>query len=854
MPPYTCAFYWPLQDNEPHLRFEIPAGIPRSWVERYAPAFASVNRFGLGLGSASPGLMLEATGDAFLPVQQRAIEWPMSTVVGSEIRLIRRQVSGTTETGTGIILSRTGVVVGDSDGNAAPGTHARSDEPIRIWTLNELVAIPPGARSLSTHAFEITGQLGERIVFQTQQEKLQLAFASQPLALQPRGPRWRSHDPRGPYIGVPRIEAKGVSALEVCLPGGRRTPLRHHGGVFDLTLEDAPRSGGLRFRSGGKEAVLRLDILPSGTRHRLEPPARDGSRLLLVSSPRLAELRLRRAEHDAVIATVDARGQGEIRLKLPPTEHRQDYAVELVYLDSPAGIFVPVVDVRRHFDLIVGDRVFALGAERERGPTMQRSLARLATVRGVGVEPGTLVSVMVRSAGRWRSGAQHPSFDGWAADRSGEVELPLQDLIDDLEPCTTHELIVNVAGALTSRFHFTVTDSHFLREPCHDGPYTELLPGCALTGALEWRWVAAAQPWDGWRAAPMIETDGGWVPPAVDAPPGGILAAPFDSTRRVGQVRFLEDLSGREVLDELGRRLIAPDGLSVTALRAELAASPARRDRLRAMIETLAMFGAGDALEPTRLARLDGALPAWLAMRSDAGLPAGFQLDTLRAIPIGAWWRAVAAAQDDSGPLPALTVPEGPLLLVALLRAGLPGAGEHRQQIADAAARFASCRPLRSATRGEAGAGPVTLADFCERLIVLLEDWRRGDRTALHDLTIAPSLRRRLDGEAIRDNVHPDVLALLGTHSPEVHRFFLAPLALGALAARVVLDPRLTPAARGELRAELLEPRQLRAWRRCEPLVGALYLYSLCRHWSDLCSACGSGDALREVIAAMEVA
>lgn len=798
--------------------------------------------------------MLEAIGDGFLPVQQRVIEWPMSTVVGSEIRLVRKLPSGPMEAGTGIILSRAGVVVGDSDGNAAPGTHARSHEPIRIWTLNELVTIPPRARSLSTHAFEIVGQFGERIVFQTQRERLHLAFASQPLALQPHGPRWRSHDPRGPYIGVPRIEAKGVSALEVCLPGGRWTPLRHHGGMFDLTLEDAPRSGGLRFRAGSKEARLQLDILPAGTHHRLEPPARDGSRLFLVSSPRLAELRLRRAEHDTVIATVDGCGQDEIRLKLPPTEHRQDYAVELVYLDCPTGVSVPVVDVRRHFDLISGDRVFALGAERERGPTVERFLARLSTVRGVGVEPGTRVSVMVCSAGRWRSGAQHASFDGWIADRSGDVELPLQDLIDSLEPCPTHELIVHVAGALASRFRLTIRDSYFLPEPCGHEPYTKLLPGCALTGALEWRWVPAAQPWDGWRAAPMIELDGGWIPPAVDAPPGGILAAPFDRVRRVGQVRFLEDRSGREVLDDLGRRLIGPDGLSAATLRAELAASKPRRDRLRAMIEALAMFGAGDALEVTRLAGLDGALPAWMAMRSDAGPATGFQHDTLRAIPIGAWWRAVAAAQDDSGQLPALTVPEGPLLLVVLLWAGLPGASEHRQQIADAAARFASCRPLRRATRGEAGAGPVTLADFSERLDLLLEDWRRGDRTALHDLTITPSLRRRLEGEAIRENVHPDVLGLLGAHSPEVHRFFLAPLALGALAARVVLDPRLAPAARGELRAELLEQRHLRAWRRCEPLVGALYLYSLCRHWSDLRSACVTGDALRELIVAMEVA
>src|SRR5262249_32698520 len=150
-------------------------------------------------------------------------------------------------------------------------------------------------------------------------------------------------------------------------------------------------------------------------------------------------------------------------------------------------------------------------------------------------------------------------------------------------------------------------------------------------------------------------------------------------------------------------------GPSLTTLRGEFDSGKARRERLADAIENLAVFGADDALDVPRLSKHDGALIAWLEMRPVKARMTTTEPNVLRAIPIGAWWRAVAAALDDSGQLPAPAVPEDLLLLTVLISAGLPVANEHRRLAATIAERLVSCRPLRSATRAEAGAGPVAL-------------------------------------------------------------------------------------------------------------------------------------------------
>ncbi len=851
MPPFDFTVSWPLSSMEPRLRLTIPKPIPKSWVKQVAPQLLAAPRFALAPVGAPdhPQLVLEASGDSFKPVQQPAIEWPLSLAAGAELQLCQRLMTRVVEVKTGVKIRKADVAVGDAAGNVEIGTHARAGEPVRIWTRDELTTLPPDATQLSPHTFGIIGKLEQVIHFSTPRRRFSLGFQSVPLALDASGKRW---EPDGPHIGVPRIAAAGISELEVCLPGGRWVSLTRHAGMFDLPLEDVAQRHRLRFRAGNKTDWVNLKILPSDTQHKLELPASDGSRCLLVSSSQLASVVVRRLDDNVVVATADAGQHDELCVKLPPIERRQQYVAELIYPGCPVPIPAPVLDVRRHFDLVLGATVLALGPEHHRGPTVHRALARLGTVSGIGVERESHVAVLVCSAGRRGRSDQRRMFDGWIADRSGNVTIPLCDVVDDLELDTTHEVSVR-AGAL-ARFCFTIKDSYFVREPQNDEPYAELLPYCTLGRAPEWRWIPATEPWRCWRGAPMVETPGGWVPPPLDIPAGGILAAPFDGDRRVGHVRLIPDSAGAAILDPLGGDLDVKAGPSLATLRAEFDGDKARRERLAELIENVAVFDADDALDVPRLAKHDGALVAWLAMRPVQAQTTATEPHVLRAIPIGAWWRAVAAALDDYGQLPALDVPEEWLLLAVLISAGLPVASEHRGLAATLVERLASCRPVRRATRTEAGTSPVALTDLAERLPLLLEDWRRGDKVTLHDLTISPSLHHRLQGRAIHDSVHRDVLALINAQACDTERFFLTPLALGALAARVVLDPGLSREARGELRTQLLEQRQLRVWQRCEPLVGALYLYSLCRLWSDLHATCPTAEALRKLILEMEVA
>ena len=250
MPPFTYAVSWPLNSAEPRLRLTVPRPIPKSWVKQVAPQLLAAPRFALApVGVTGDQLVLEASGDSFRPVQQPAIEWPLSLAAGAELQLCQRLMTRVVEVKTGVKIRNADVAVGDAAGNAEIGTRARAGEPVRIWTRDELSAIPPDATQLSPHAFEIVGKLEQVIFFSTPRRRFSLGFLSEPLALEALGKRW---EPRGPHIGVPRIAAVGISALEVHLQGDGWASLVSRAGVFDLPLEDAARRCRLRFRAGNK--------------------------------------------------------------------------------------------------------------------------------------------------------------------------------------------------------------------------------------------------------------------------------------------------------------------------------------------------------------------------------------------------------------------------------------------------------------------------------------------------------------------------------------------------------------------------------------------------------------------------
>jgi hypothetical protein len=86
-----------------------------------------------------------------------------------------------------------------------------------------------------------------------------------------------------------------------------------------------------------------------------------------------------------------------------------------------------------------------------------------------------------------------------------------------------------------------------------------------------------------------------------------------------------------------------------------------------------------------------------------------------------------------------------------------------------------------------------------------------------------------------------------------MEHFVEAPLALASAAARTTLDPSLSGSQRRLLRSLVYAQRQVRAWHRFEPLVGALYAFSLCAYWMSMRTALSSPAEARSHIEQIEV-
>lgn len=842
--PVEVALRWRADDPAPVAVVSVAGdGLRRAWLEELDPRLVAAQRVALApAGAPRLAVACDAVGDSLRPTAPQT--WPLHDVAGRDLLLVKRSLSGAVEVPIGVTIPAPAYLIADRSGRISSGEQVTAGVGARVWFARPTSIVRGDARPLGDNVFEL-GSADGAVIFQSELGEIELTMLPEAIDFQLLGRRWESGGRQGPFLGMPSIRSSSNQTLRV-LVAGKEVGVVKRGSGQPLALPDVAASYVAEIQGAGVSTRARFAVLPTETSYRMTSPTRTGARDLMLVVPGLVGARVLDDDGRELAATVEVHDDGVATLELPPSEETRRCTCELRFAHDRI-VKAPLFDVRRRIELDLGQRVVALRQTGAESLRLELALARYGLLRLSGFESGEAIEVRVRSSNR---GLRHDVTRHLApvrCDDDGQATLSLDDIVADLEPCHAHQLRFTVER---QQWCIDLDDTVFAHEPESGAPYGALLPESRLhTSALTWRWLPAARQWEDVRELDMVRTADGWSPPIVALPEGGILAAPFDGERRAGYVRFLPGAPVPETEpDELVRALAEPHGLSLAVLRREFARGKEARSRLAEALTSLAELDAPGSLRLAHIAETDGALLAYIALTSD-GL---IEPRMLRGVPAGAWLRACEAVLDDRGEwLPALRcrLPEDLLLIALLASAGLPVGPANQGDVATAGVIAGILPDLRrvGTEPGEIDVcSPTSLLDYGARLGGILDDWRLGYRR---------ELREREVDRGLRQHCRPlsAVAAYLDRKLSGVTHLVEAPVALATAAARVVLDLSLGAEQRGALRAELLNRRHARAWELFEPLVGALYLFSLAALWSDFRKQYPEPERARRFLALAEV-
>ncbi len=688
--PMSVFIRWPTDDLEPTVTVKVPPeGLSADWVLGFFPDANRASRITLA-PSQTLRFSFDLERDGAFFVSRTPTSWPLWATAGRDMCLVRRTLQGVSEFETGVCVPDPGpVAVFGPDGELVVGRTLGSATRYRLYFVDgpQDLEGPVTMRGLR-HA-EVEGAVGEVVRATVLGEEVDFVFVDRPLRLDVRGTRWQSGDRKGPYIGPPAVCV--LDSGDVCarVNGGPERKLA--GGPVDYRLPDIDDAGRVRLslRAGPATGQAAFWMVPGDTRYAWGALETGGGRRLTVSSRGLLGIRVldetgRELEHVC--------GREVVGLLLSACAEDRFYMLELCYQSTT--VRAPLADIRRRFAINLGSDMIPLG--RSGAPVrLERNVARLAALTGCGHPASRPIAIKVHSSNRGRRFEQWRKLPLMHTNEDGDFRLPLDGLIDELDNCARHEIILEALDDRV-RWTFEIDDTHFHAEPSEGEPYGACLPGCQIRGVPTWRWVPAARQWERPMEAAMIGSAAdGWAPPPMPPVPGGALAAPFDGSVRLAYVRYVAGPPVPDTEETLVRALSDRDGLTSRLLRQEFSRDQESRKRLTESLANLAFFSAGESLKMTRLARLDGAPLVYAAVRHAAH--AITHLRDLRAVPLGAWLRVAEALVEDTlewvPHLSALDVSELPIVTCALHHAGLPVPTSHMPAV-NAVAALAEDLPV----------------------------------------------------------------------------------------------------------------------------------------------------------------